>query len=129
LFIFDVTKKYCAMKKIIISTLILSLFLFIVSCTNEKGPIPVLKSTCDSVIHYSATIVPILTANCTIHGCHNAGATYDYTTYAGIDLYAQPGGILWNRVVNLKNMPASGALSDSDRGKINCWIQQGAPDN
>ena len=117
------------MKKII---LLLYLFCcFIISCTSEKGELPVKQETCDSVISYSMDIVPIILAKCSGHACHDAtSGNGDYAMYADIKLKADDGQ-LKNRVIVLKNMPPSGSplLSDAEISQIRCWIQQGAPNN
>ncbi|MGZ4035336.1 MAG: hypothetical protein ACXVPU_09220 [Bacteroidia bacterium] len=115
------------MKKIFLAVFLL--FIYLSSCTKAKGPIVVKIAGCDSTVHYSATIVPILNTNCTLSHCHNAGSVNgDFTTYVGVSAKVTNGSLL-NRVVVLKTMPASGPLSDADISRINCWIQQGAPNN
>jgi hypothetical protein len=107
-----------------------SVLLSIVACKNEKGPVPMTPApTSDTVVHYSFTIQPIVTLNCAIPHCHNAGSVDgDFTSYAGIHTKAANGTLL-NRVVTLKNMPPTGPLSDADISRVNSWIQQGAPNN
>ncbi len=78
---------------------------------------------------FAANIKPIIDANCTSSGCHNAGSTNgDFTIYNGIKGKANNGS-LEKRVLVKKDMPASGALSLDDRKKIKCWIDNGAPNN
>ena len=120
------------MKKIFL--IIFVALIYLDSCTHEKGPLPIkISSTstgCDTIIHYSSTIVAIINTNCAISHCHKAGSMSpaDYSTYALLKPHIDNGALL-NRVVTLKNMPASGPLSDADISKINCWIQQGYPNN
>lgn len=81
---------------------------------------------------YADDIVPIIASNCaSISGCHKAGsANGDFTTYTGLKVDVDNGKI-FTRVVDTKTMPISpvNPLSDSDISKIDCWINQGAPNN
>ncbi|MBA3705438.1 MAG: hypothetical protein H0W84_05925 [Bacteroidetes bacterium] len=112
---------------------ILSLVFFIASCTYEKGELPAPKkiNPCDTIVSYSAVIYPIVTARCAIPGCHTAGAfNGDYTTYLGLKAKAD-NGTLKNAVVVLRTMPKPGKtpLTEYQISKINCWIEQGSPNN
>jgi hypothetical protein len=120
------------MKKIVL--LISVSFIYLISCTDAKGPLPIVaaKSACDSTVHYSSTIAPIIIANCLASHCHNAGSVNgDYTSYAGLQIRVNDGTL--NSCVVLRTgpdpMPAAGPLSDADKSKINCWIQQGGLNN
>lgn len=97
------------------------------SCTYTKVEVPAKEDTCNT-ISYANDIVPIVTANCT--SCHSSGfASGDFTTYAAIKLRAD-NGVLKNRIVIQRDMPpAPATIPDSLRKKIDCWIQQGAPNN
>lgn len=95
------------------------------SCKDDLGNID-----CSSISSsYSTAIKPLIDANCTTAGCHNAGSTRgDFTVYSGLKAVADA-GTLEEKVINEKSMPPSGALSVDDRKKIKCWLEAGAPNN
>ena len=100
----------------------------VLSCEKKEPALATLDcSTINS--SYSSGILPVINANCTSSGCHNAGSVNgDFTIYAGIKLKVDNGSIN-NRVVVQKNMPPSGALSVDNLNKIKCWLNSGAPNN
>lgn len=78
---------------------------------------------------YQADIRPIIESNCLSSGCHNAGSINgDFTGYAGLKGKANNGS-LNKRVLEKKDMPSGGSLSLEDRGKIKCWLSNGASNN
>jgi hypothetical protein len=78
---------------------------------------------------YSAHIKPIISTSCAIPGCHVAGfADGDFTSYSGVKASIDAGKFQ-KAVLYKKNMPESGPLPLEERQKINCWIEDGAPDN
>ncbi len=101
---------------------------------NSKNPSTSQATACTATISYSLTIASIISANCSSSGaCHGTSSVNgDYTTYAGLKADAS-NGKLNNRVVvnnNTHNAPAYvPPISATDRDKINCWIQQSAPNN
>ncbi len=106
--------------------------LFVISCTNAKGPIPEAAQTndCDTANWYSGKIEPIINTNCAISGCHDAvgSAPGNFTNYEGVKLYVD-NGMLKDRALIKKNMPISpvNPLSASQLNRINCWLEHGAP--
>ena len=123
------------MKKVhyFICTLTLALA-FIYSCDKKIGLLPkeslittppITGSACDS-IKYSVDIQPILTANCA--SCHPANSKGDFTNYVGTKVKVTDGTFVTRVLVN-KDMPPFGALSATDRSKIQCWIDNGSPNN
>lgn len=98
------------------------------STSQEPEP----SSLCDTVIPtYVFTVKRIFDAACAISGCHMAGAGIgDYTKYSTIGADKDSLGKIWNRVVNLKNMPPTyNAITQAERDSIECWINNGAPEN
>jgi hypothetical protein len=78
---------------------------------------------------YGDNIKPIIISSCTQSSCHEQGSSNgDFTTYAGLKEKVDNGS-LEKRVLYDKNMPLTGALPLSERKKIKCWIENGAPDN
>jgi len=115
------------MKKIRIAMLFALVGLL--SCTSDKGEVPV----CDNVnSSYSQRVAPIIAAKCAITGCHTGGALYagDLDTYEQVKAKVDNGSFKL-RVIDLKVMPpASSTPLTADEYKIlKCWCEAGAPDN
>ncbi len=124
------------------SFLLLCLFAFclgIFACGKDEddpepdpGPGPDACETLD--VKYSTDIVPIMEATCAIEGCHVDGfATGDYTMYEEIKQRVD-GGAFMTRVVEEKTMPPENTtgpetLTDEELDKIQCWLDDGAPNN
>ena len=122
--------------KFCIVTMIIAIAV-IASCTKQSED--VLKSqidtgTCDTVgMHYSANVLPILVANC--YSCHangivNGGVSLD--GYANVVLQVQNGNLIKaiTHTGGVVPMPFDGGkLSDCNIGKIQAWVNEGAPDN
>jgi hypothetical protein len=117
------------MKKALFPLVFSSLCLLFPACKKNKQEDPN-DPDCSKVnATYSAGIRPIISANCLSSGCHNSGsANGDFTGYAGLKAKVNNGS-LDSRVIRQKNMPPTGALSNSDLVKIKCWINSGAGDN
>jgi uncharacterized membrane protein len=114
------------MKKINIA--LIGLSLFAISCASKKAdPLP---AGCATTIFFATDIKPIIDSNCV--SCHQAGGsgTGDYTVFSELKAAAVSGTIK-NRVFVLKDMPPAGSttLTPDQLTKLNCWIQQGAPNN
>lgn len=111
-------------------------FLFITAaalftgCTTEKGEVPESLPCDTSMITYTNTIERIVSTNCTTApGCHLRGASEgDMTSYQGLMLKVNSQA-LKQRVLIDKTMPPTGPLSIEDRQKIQCWLNEGAPEN
>lgn len=103
------------------------------ACTYESVEPKSSVIITDSVISYSKTIAPIVTAQCSGSvGCHESGSQDgDFTSYNGLKDKADNGSLL-KRVVTEKDMPQAGSgftLTDQERGYFEAWIKQGFPDN
>ncbi|MCX6296205.1 MAG: hypothetical protein NTX97_09085 [Bacteroidetes bacterium] len=112
------------MKKVIITFIGISIFL--VSCTSDKEqPLPV---GCTSTIYFAKDVKPIIDAACV--GCHFAGAGIgDFAVFSELKAKVDNGSFK-NRVFVLKDMPSpSTPLTADELGKLNCWVEQGAPNN
>jgi hypothetical protein len=109
--------------------------LFIFSCKNDKGPLPMAAAIgeCDSVVYYKEDIVPIMNAKCATPGCHVPGSSYgDFTTYTGTKVRLDDGTIKSTVFNNTPYpMPQAGSLplTDAEKKKLNCWIKQSYPNN
>lgn len=117
---------YCAFRKKV--WIAATCFLF-PACTWEQAE-PVL--TCENLdVHYARDVVPVITASCSVTGCHNAGSlTGDFTTYAGIKAKVDNGSFRL-RVLELKIMPpvSQPPLTEKQLKQLACWIEAGAPEN
>lgn len=107
----------------------------VASCTYDRKEIPapvVVVKSCDTTIHFAATIDPILQTYCV--SCHKHGGTaaqFDYTSYAGI---AAQASLIVQRITlpsgDIHHMPNDGTvLSDTDIQVLTCWVNQGFPNN
>ena len=91
-------------------------------------------TACDTAnITYAVDIEPIISTNCATSGCHVSGGSGpgNFTTYSGLKAKVDMGvnGTVEHRVVVLKDMPLGGSLTQDEIFKIDCWIQDGAPNN
>ena len=94
----------------------------------------------DSMICFTRDILPILSSNCGMSGCHDASthaAGYNYNTYGGFSKSIVPGNARGSRTYtaitqfNVNNRmppPPSQALSPNQVLKIGEWIDEGAVD-
>jgi hypothetical protein len=113
-------------KAVVASCMALGLAIYFSSC--QKDEYKDLDCTTISA-GYNASIKPIINANCLGGGCHNTGSLNgDFTTYAGLKAKADDGS-LNKRVLQDKDMPASGALPLDQRKQIKCWLENGALNN
>ena len=114
------------MKKF--SILVLVFAVFFTSCTFKK--VDSLPAGCTSTIYYETDIKPIVNTYCV--SCHTYGGIGpgNYSLYVDLKAAADNGKI-HNRVFVLKDMPQTGAaqLSQDELSKLNCWLEQGAPEN
>ena len=114
------------MKKLYI---LFPVLLFVTACSFDKGDVPVVEFPCDSM-SYSADIAPIMSTAC--NSCHTPGGTGtgDFSMYPDLKTAAD-NGTLKRDVFTLKSMPPAGSpgISDEERSKIKCWVEQGAPNN
>lgn len=86
---------------------------------------------CETTISFLNDVAPIISTNCAVSSCHNAGSPYgDYTSFAKIKEDADNGKISY-QVIELEAMPRSPIfpLSEDEKTLIDCWIKQGAKDN
>ena len=112
---------------------IISTFSFIViavvGCTFDKEEVakPAPSLTPCELVSYTRNINPVIVSNCI--SCHNAGfAGYDLTTYEGVKQKVD-NGTFRQRVLVTKDMPGYCTLPDSVVQNIECWLNNGAPNN
>lgn len=101
------------MKKVVLLLAVVSIFS--VSCKKNQV-------TCDgSTRTYDADIKSIIDAQCV--SCHSNCATY-----AGLKVWVD-NGKFEREVINNRTMPQGSMCSDANLTKIQCWLDQGAPEN
>lgn len=82
-------------------------------------------------VQYSSGIKPIISAKCGLPGCHAPGSTLpDLTNYDVLKIYADD-SIVRQNVFELKIMPPAVAtpLTNQEKEKLKCWLDNGAPEN
>jgi uncharacterized membrane protein len=124
-------------KLIILSSVALGLFLF--SCHKDKAfpTTPIDPSVCDSVqVSFANDIQPMFDNYCNNNGssCHNVSSASDgrtYETHAQIAADAEICYSAMNHEVGFTAMPLGNPtkLADSLLTKMNCWINDGKPNN
>ncbi|MCX6182985.1 MAG: hypothetical protein NT150_13780 [Bacteroidetes bacterium] len=99
---------------------------FMVSCSKTSTAT---TTDCTGVAPtYNADIKAIMTANCTLSGCHNSSAAggYNLTTYEACKNAKDKIVGSVQHVSGYQAMPqGSGKLDDSTITKIFCWAQNG----
>lgn len=123
------------MRKLIIISLPALLLLGVESCHKDKAqPIPE-PTPCDSIsVSFANDIQPMFLANCSFNGCHNSTSQADgrvYETHGQIAADAEVCLSAMNHEAGLTPMPLGNPtpIADTLRNKMNCWIQDGKPDN
>ncbi len=112
------------------SIVILSCFLLLSSCANNKSEVILANTICDtSNTKFGAVVNPIITTNC-VSGCHGGSSPsggVDLSTYNNIADFAS------NCATRMKSssnpMPPSGKLSDCEIKKFDKWIANGKQNN
>lgn len=107
------------------------IILVISSCTYKvtEEEIPVVD-VCDTLgVIYSNDVQTIISNNCNSPSCHGGNVNLpDYSSYEGLKTSVDNGKIT-QRVLEEKNMPPSGPLDEESLERIECWINEGAPNN
>ncbi len=101
----------------------------IFSCKKDKNS--KLTPQCDgSHPTYNSGIKSIIDSNCNSSGCHNSGSSNgSFTTYSGLTGVINNGSFK-RTVLTDQTMPqGSATLSQSNINKIQCWVNDGFPEN
>lgn len=77
---------------------------------------------------FTATVQPIIQANCTTSGCHDASSTNGPGSLTSYDKVKDASARI-RRVVISREMPKGGSLSAEQIKSIVCWIDSGTPNN
>jgi hypothetical protein len=109
----------------------------VASCTKDKTPIIVIDPNpvlCADTVHFSSQIEPMMIANCSTSGCHDASAQGGYNLL-GYSNISDPTNA--SRIINVINyapgsvpMPQGAPqLNDSLIQQFECWVAQGRLNN
>ena len=102
------------------------------SCTKDRASHPEPKQPVNGCPgSYRDYIRPLMANKCALSGCHVTGFPFgDFTGYA--DLKARvDNGKLQRLVFQEQLMPPQGIspLSEKEKNELQCWIENGAPNN
>lgn len=104
--------------RLITTTIILSGLLF-VSCKKDENNV---TPTCDgSSPTYNSFVQSVMSSNCT--SCHS-----DMSTYNGLLPYLNDGSFT-KEVLTNQTMPQSGPLDAATLNTMQCWVENGFPEN
>jgi hypothetical protein len=119
----------------VVSSLLIALTIFFGACKHET------KFDKLDEISYSASIAPIINANCSYSGCHGDvntksfnGLTYEGLMSSGVVNGKPDKSKLYKSLVSLNSedmmpTPAYGPLTDKQIQLVYVWIGQGAKNN
>lgn len=116
-------------KKITIP--VFALFLTTLSCYNDKEDVIYGKATCDPInASFAEDISPIISNSCSTVGCHIQGGSGNgiFENYEGVKAKVDNGSFK-KRVLEDKDMPPSGSLSECQLEFISAWLEAGALNN
>jgi hypothetical protein len=101
-------------------------------CSYDK--IEIEPEACTETYTFNDQIGEIISRNCSYPGCHDgaSGNPGNFIFYAGV-VSRVTNGQFADRVLNQRDMPPSNAtgpteLTDSEINELNCWIEQGYPE-
>lgn len=111
-----------------------SLATFSTSCNGDKlEPIPE-SEVCDTLVtSYNLNMQDLVETYCAYSGCHDGSSPGVYLSYEGM-LPSLENGKIMERAINTRDMPPSYAneglteLPDAAYDLLNCWIEQGFPE-
>jgi len=108
--------------------------IFSSSCTSDKLEEIPEPEFCDTLVtSYQLNIQPIVETYCAYSGCHDGSSPGVFLTYEGMLSNLESGNIM-ERSINLRDMPPTYAneglteLPDAEYELLNCWIEQGYPE-
>lgn len=102
--------------------------LLIFACGKDTVKVPIGEVDCTTVT-YSGTISQLFDSHCNTAGCHNAGSDDgDFTTYDLVKPWADNGEIA-KETLDKQTMPEGGSLTSEQLGRLQCWLDAGAPNN
>jgi hypothetical protein len=133
---------------------LLAVIVLVLSCLNDKNqPSPTSSGTdtnsgtvsnpntpasvtCSpDTVYFNQTILPLITSNCAMSGCHDAIShkegviLTDYTHIRAYSSTTNPAGSTLYRSIVTGYMPPKGPLAASQMASLLKWMQQGAKNN
>lgn len=104
------------------------IIIFALSCKKDNGGGNNVQIDC-STVTFSGNIAPLIASKCATSGCHDASSSNGpgpLINYASI--FASRNSI--QSSVNTNRMPQGGPpLTDTEKARLKCWIDAGAPNN
>ncbi len=100
-----------------------------IACTQGEEPEPEpMKTLCAT---YGVDIVPIVESKCAVTGCHVDGFTFGNFTLYGELKKRVDNGKIQSLVFDNQLMPPASAqqLTEEEKAKIKCWMDDGALNN
>jgi hypothetical protein len=109
--------------------LVLAITLACASCKKKDSG--KLTPTCDgSHPTYTGQISGIISSNCNSSGCHGAGSNKgDFTSFSGLQPYLNNGSFKREVLTNQTMPQGSASLSQSQINLVQCWVNDGYPQN
>ena len=104
---------------------LVALIPFLFGCKDKK-----LTPSCNGdTPTYNNGISAIINAECNATACHGTGSSQaEFTTYAGMAL-AISNGNFEKKVLVDQTMPRNGFLTQDQIDLIQCWVDNGYPEN
>lgn len=107
----------------------------VVSCNKDKTQIePIVEpGECPDTISFATTVEPLIQANCSTSGCHDAATAsqgYNLEGYTNISANASAISNVINHNGGVTPMPfGQPKLNDTLIKQFDCWVSQGTLDN
>ncbi|MFM6914783.1 MAG: hypothetical protein ACKOUQ_07830 [Aquirufa sp.] len=133
---------------------IFAVIVLVLSCLNDKNqpsPVSIVTDTntgtvsnpstpavvtCSpDTVYFNQTILPLITSNCAMSGCHDAIShkegviLTDYTHIRAYSSTTNPAGSTLYRSIVTGYMPPKGPLASAQMASLLKWMQQGAKNN
>ncbi len=121
--------------------ILLGVTLVFTACSSDELPPPYVPTFCETqMVTYDNQIAPIIASSCGYVGCHDgSNAPGNYDSYAGLQGIINDGKFK-SRVIDVREDPEMGMppdyatdgpmdLTDEQIELIQCWINDGYPEN
>lgn len=117
------------MKKIFYFSLLISVMLLLYACSKGGGSSSTTDPCAGLSFKFLTEVQPIINTTCAnSSNCHGSGSTNSGGPLTDYDkIFAKSSNIKFQIESGL--MPKNGTLSATDKNKIICWINSGAPNN
>lgn len=110
-------------KKVLVIATGVVMMGWLASCKKDKP-------SCDgSNPTYTSYVKSVIDSKCATSGCHGVGSgDGDFTTFSGLQPYLNNGSFA-KEVLDKQTMPQNGSLSTEQLNKLQCWKENGYPQN